>query len=37
VGFGALLLGLSMTFGSMVFYKIRKGRVMKGASHAKVA
>jgi len=37
VGTGSLLIGLSMLFGSMVFYKVRKGRVMKGANHAKVA
>ena len=37
VGIGGLLVGLSMMFSPMVFYKARKGRVMKGANHAKVA
>jgi protein SCO1 len=37
IGWGGLLLGLSMLFGSMIFYKMRKGRIMKGANHAKVA
>lgn len=37
VGFGGLLLGASMVLGPMVFYKLKKGRVMKGANHAKVA
>jgi len=37
VAIGGMLVGLSMLFGPMVFYKVRKGRVMKGANHAKVA
>ncbi len=37
VGVAGLLIGLSMVVGPMVFYKVRKGRVMKGANHAKVA
>jgi len=37
VGFGALLFGLLTMSGSMVFYRLRKGRVMKGAKHAQVA
>jgi protein SCO1 len=37
VGFGGLLLGVLMVLSPMVFYKMKKGRVMKGANHAKVA
>jgi len=38
VGFGALMFGLLMLSGSMIFYKFRrKGRVMKGANHAQMA
>jgi protein SCO1 len=37
VGIAGLLVGLSMLFGPMIFYKVRKGKVMKGANHAKVA
>ena len=37
VGIAGLLVGLSMMFGPMVFYKVKKGRIMKGANHAKVA
>ncbi len=38
VGIAGLLVGLSMMLVPMVFYKVRKkGSVMKGANHAKVA
>ena len=38
VGIAGLLIGFSMMFGPMVFYKVReKGRVMKGANHEKAA
>jgi protein SCO1/2 len=37
VGIAGLLVGLSMVFGPMVFYKVKKGRIMKGANYAKVA
>lgn len=37
IGWVGLLLGLSIMFVPMVFYKLKKGRVMKGANHAKAA
>ncbi|MFY9642168.1 MAG: SCO family protein [Rhodomicrobium sp.] len=37
VALAGLPVALLMVFGPMVFYKMKKGRVMKGANHAKVA
>ena len=37
VALAGLPVALLMVFGPMIFYKVRKGRVMKGANHAKVA
>ncbi len=37
VGIAGLLVGFSMMLFPMVFYKVRKGRVMKGANHEKAA